>query len=125
MGSVEIRNRKFVKEAVSDGKVRPHSTKKMCFMAAERGLEWEKEQTKAQIPEDPLPSIPDIIRMSQVEFPWLGLAAQQIERKEKRDPSFGGCGLHRCGPKLPLGRERPVLDLVTPPPSPPPKPKEK
>merc|ERR1719379_1796837 len=43
----------------------------------------------------------------------------------KKDPAFGGSGLHGCGPKLPLNRVRPELDLNTPPPSPPPPPKEK
>jgi Ca2+-binding EF-hand superfamily protein len=130
--SVEIRHRRLIREAVGDhqgqGKttLKPLTKSRMGFMAAERGLEWELN-AKAQIPPDPLPPIQDVIKLAirelDLDFPPQKRSVS-LDRESKRDPAFGGSGLHRCGPKLPLNRPRPELDLNTPPPSPPPPPKE-
>merc|ERR1711862_727347 len=92
---LNIRSRKTVREAVSDGKVRSLPQKKMGVFASERGLQYEQDFMKSHIPPDTLPPIADIVRMAAVEFPWLGASAS-IQKSPRRDPSFGGCGLHRC-----------------------------
>jgi len=131
--NVDIRRRKITREAVGDhagqGKhsVKLLGKKNMSFMASERGLEWERECAKAQIPPDQLPPITEVIRLAiremDLEFP--ADPSRSRGEEPKKDSSFGGCGLHRCGPKLPLNRPQPMVDLLTPPPSPPPPPKEK
>jgi len=95
--------------------VRAEEGHRLPFMAFERGVEWERPGAKAVGPPPKLPSLNFIINsVQQMKFSEGSLSTMS-KGSLRSNPSFGGSGLWRSGPKLPIKHSKRRLQALLKP----------